>query len=100
MEYQHIRSAAARWFGLLRVNEARSTDTTEQRLRELATDPMRPVRVCTARNPNTPPQLRDELTAAGVCPERLCGMAAELFRRAEFFHRRAGVGVGWHQTEH
>jgi hypothetical protein len=154
MENQHIRSAAEHKLGLLRVNEARSTDTTEQRLRELATDPIRPVRVWTARNPktppdavatllqdadcsvrnealyhlrtpaaalellarqeaeeaeaahlpnatthkrhvvahhpNTPPQLRDELIAAGVCPGRLCGMAAEIFRKVEFFHRRGG----------
>ncbi|WP_433797892.1 hypothetical protein [Actinoplanes sp. CA-252034] len=154
MDYQQIRSAAERQVGLLRANEARSTDTTEQRLRELATDPLRPVRVWTARNPNTPPdvvaillqdadcsvrnealyhlrtpaavlqvlarqeaeeveaallpngtthkrhvvahhpntppQLRDELIAAGVCPGRLCGMAAEFFRRVEFFRRRGG----------
>lgn len=55
MEPQHIRSAAERKLGLLSANEARSTDTTEQRLRELATDPIRAVRLWTARNPNTPP---------------------------------------------
>jgi hypothetical protein len=144
MGSQHIRLAAERRLGLLRANEARSTDTTEQRLRELAADPMRPVRVWTARNantppdaltnlledadhsvrsaalyhprtpaaalallarqeaekaeaarlpnatakrhvvahhPNTPPQLRDELIAAGVCPGRFCGKAAEIFPR-------------------
>ncbi|GIE78501.1 hypothetical protein Aph02nite_44510 [Actinoplanes philippinensis] len=148
---QHTRSVAERELGLLRVNEARSIDTTEQRLRELATDPIRPVRLWTARNPNTPPNavaillqdadrgvrnealyhlrapaaalevlarreaeaaelpnatthkrhvvahhpntplpLRDELIAAGVCPGRLCGIPAELVRRAEFFCRRGG----------
>ncbi|MEU8658478.1 hypothetical protein AB0C31_17400, partial [Actinoplanes philippinensis] len=55
MEDQHIRSVAERQLGLLRVNEARSIDTAQQRLRQLATDPIRPVRVWTARNPNTPP---------------------------------------------
>ncbi|SDS87410.1 hypothetical protein [Actinoplanes derwentensis] len=149
MEYQYIRSAAENKLGLLRVHEARSTATTEQRLRELAADPIRPVRVWTARNPNTPPdavatllqdadcsvrnealyhlrtpavalellarqeaeeaeaarlpntaakkrhvvahhpntppQLRDELIAAGVCPGRRCGMAAE-------FRHRCGDG--------
>ncbi|GIF43923.1 hypothetical protein Axi01nite_82340 [Actinoplanes xinjiangensis] len=55
MEPQHIRSATERKLGLLRANEARSADTTEQRLRELAVDPVRAVRLWTARNPNTPP---------------------------------------------
>ncbi|MEV4281691.1 hypothetical protein [Actinoplanes xinjiangensis] len=61
MGSQDLRSAAERTLGLRRVNEARSTDTTEQRLRELAADPLRPVRVWTARNPRTPPDALAEL---------------------------------------
>ncbi|MFI5846091.1 hypothetical protein ACIA8K_40950 [Catenuloplanes sp. NPDC051500] len=61
MERQPFRTATERELGLLRANEARSTGTTEQRLCELAIDPMRPVRLWTARNPNTPPGALDVL---------------------------------------
>ncbi|WP_083971406.1 hypothetical protein [Actinoplanes awajinensis] len=50
-----MRTAAEREPGLLRVYEARSAETTVQRLRELAVDPIRAVRLWVARNANTPP---------------------------------------------
>jgi hypothetical protein len=52
---REIRSAHERWLGYLRVLEARDANTTHDRLRELAHDVIRPVRLWTARNPNTPP---------------------------------------------
>jgi hypothetical protein len=52
---REIRSAHERWLGYLRVLEARDATTSHDRLRELAHDIIRPVRLWTARNPNTPP---------------------------------------------
>lgn len=55
MARREIRSAHERWLGYLRVLEARDAKTADDRLRELARDVIRPVRLWTARNPNTPP---------------------------------------------
>jgi hypothetical protein len=52
---REIRSARERWLGYLRVLEARDATTSRDRLRELARDIIRPVRLWTARNPRTPP---------------------------------------------
>ena len=52
---REIRSAHERWLGYLRVLEARDATTSHDRLRGLARDVIRPVRLWTARNPNTPP---------------------------------------------
>ncbi|GAA0455009.1 hypothetical protein Aca07nite_68570 [Actinoplanes capillaceus] len=50
----HVRSYRDRMAGYRRVLEARSPETTLDRLRELAGDEIRPVRLWTARNPRTP----------------------------------------------
>ncbi|WP_426513264.1 hypothetical protein ACPPVO_23165 [Dactylosporangium sp. McL0621] len=47
--------------GYRRVLEARSSRTTTERLRQLADDPIRPVRLWAARNPRTPPDALDRL---------------------------------------
>ncbi|GGN84924.1 hypothetical protein GCM10010112_64720 [Actinoplanes lobatus] len=49
-----VRSYQDRMAGYRRVLEARSPETTLERLRELAGDEIRPVRLWTARNPRTP----------------------------------------------
>jgi hypothetical protein len=49
-----VRSQAERLAGYRRVLEARSPDVTEQRLRELAHDEIRPVRLWTARSSRCP----------------------------------------------
>ncbi|MFC4068313.1 hypothetical protein [Actinoplanes subglobosus] len=56
-----VRSYQERMAGYRRVLEARSPHTTLDRLRELAGDPIRPVRLWTARNPRTPPDALDRL---------------------------------------
>ena len=56
-----IRSPTERRLGYLRVLEARSATTTTERLRTLAGDEIRPVRLWTARNWNTPPDALDAL---------------------------------------
>lgn len=50
-----IRSRSERLAGYRRVLEARSLGATEQRLRELARDDIRPVRLWAARNDRCPP---------------------------------------------
>ena len=54
MSSRVVRSRAERLAGYRRVREARNFATSPDRLRELAADPILPVRVWTARNPNTP----------------------------------------------
>ncbi|MEV7230308.1 hypothetical protein AB0M79_25310 [Polymorphospora sp. NPDC051019] len=62
MSERIIRGYAERMAGYRRVLEARSTTTSAGRLRELAADEIRPVRVWTARNHNTPADALDPLT--------------------------------------
>lgn len=50
-----IRTRAGWTAGYRRVLEARSLDTPADRLRILAFDEIRPVRLYVARNPSTPP---------------------------------------------
>ena len=52
---------AERLLGYRRVLEARSQDVTADRLRVLAVDDIRPVRLWTARRPPTPPDALDQL---------------------------------------
>ncbi|GAA0932700.1 hypothetical protein Vau01_123280 [Virgisporangium aurantiacum] len=66
MAGREIRTAHERWLGYLRVLEAWDPKTTHDRLRELAHDVIRPVRLWTARNPNTPP---DALTILSTDPD-------------------------------
>ena len=47
--------AARRYDGYQRVKEARNQNVPPHRLRELATDPVRPVRLAVARHPAAPP---------------------------------------------
>jgi ribosomal protein S18 acetylase RimI-like enzyme len=56
-----IRGYTERMDGYRRVLEARSTATSSARLAELARDEIRPVRLWTARNHNTPPSALDHL---------------------------------------
>ncbi|GAA0909426.1 hypothetical protein [Virgisporangium aurantiacum] len=70
MTRREIRTAHERWLGYLRVLEARDAKTTRDRLRELAHDVIRPVRLWTARNPNTPP---DALTILSTDPDETVG---------------------------
>ena len=50
-----VRSRAERILAYRRVLEARSAETSTDRLRALALDEVRPVRLWVARNPHTPP---------------------------------------------
>jgi hypothetical protein len=52
---------SVRMAGYRRVLEARSSETIPERLRRLADDPIRPVRLWVARNPKTPPDALDRL---------------------------------------
>ena len=54
-----IRTQAERLLGYRRVLEARSPDVTADRLRLLALDEIRPVRLWTARSPLAPPDALD-----------------------------------------
>ncbi|MBR7833800.1 hypothetical protein KDL01_11020 [Actinospica durhamensis] len=56
-----VRTRAERLSGYRRVLEARSPQTSVDRLRVLATDEVRPVRLWTARNPATPADALDRL---------------------------------------
>lgn len=56
-----MRSAAERLLGYRRVLEARDLGEAPERLRALAHDEVRPVRVWVARNPATPPDALDTL---------------------------------------
>ncbi|MER7277784.1 hypothetical protein ABT369_25415 [Dactylosporangium sp. NPDC000244] len=56
-----IRSQSERMPGYQRALEARSPTTSSARLRELATDDVRPVRVLVARNFNTPRETLEQL---------------------------------------
>ncbi|MGY0235549.1 hypothetical protein [Longispora urticae] len=62
MSERVVRPPAERTAGLGRVVEARATTTSADRLRALARDEVRPVRVWAARNLNTPPDALDLLT--------------------------------------
>jgi hypothetical protein len=64
------RSAAERLAGYLRVKEARDPNTSVDRLRELAGDPLVPVRVFVARNSRTP---EDVVTQILNDPSRTAG---------------------------
>ncbi|MEV6279432.1 hypothetical protein [Nocardia sp. NPDC051832] len=55
MDKRGVRSRAERLSGYRRVLETRDPETSPDRLRELAVDLVRPVRLWAARNPNTPP---------------------------------------------
>ncbi|MTE15339.1 hypothetical protein [Nocardia aurantiaca] len=55
MDVQRVRSRAERMSRYRRVLETRDPETTPGRLRQLAVDSVRPVRLWAARNPNTPP---------------------------------------------
>lgn len=57
-----MRSYAERTQGYRRVLEARASDTSPERLRLLAADEVRPVRLWVARNRNTPPDALDVLS--------------------------------------
>jgi hypothetical protein len=48
-------AAARRYAGYQRVKEARDADVSPERLRVLAADPVRPVRLAVAKHPATPP---------------------------------------------
>ncbi|WP_412538916.1 hypothetical protein R8Z50_24050 [Longispora sp. K20-0274] len=61
MSERVVRPSAERLAGRLRVVEARADTTSAARLRSLATDEIRPVRVWVARNDNTPPDALDLL---------------------------------------
>ncbi|MEV6522721.1 hypothetical protein AB0M43_12315 [Longispora sp. NPDC051575] len=62
MSERVVRPPAERTAGLARVVEARAATTAEDRLRALAGDEVRPVRLWTARNLGTPPDALDLLT--------------------------------------
>ncbi|MFC6021636.1 hypothetical protein ACFP2T_36410 [Plantactinospora solaniradicis] len=89
--------------GYRRVLEARSAVTIPERLRGLADDPIRPVRLWVARNPRTPPDALDRLLhdsdswvqwnallhldTPGTALERLADDEAATYGSRTFHHR-------------
>ncbi len=70
-------AAKRRYQGYQRVKEARRPDVGAQRLRELARDPVRPVRLLVAQHPATPP---DALTGLLADPDEQVVWSALLNR--------------------
>ncbi|MBF9132417.1 hypothetical protein I0C86_26215 [Plantactinospora sp. S1510] len=98
-----VPSYRDRMAGYQRVLEARSAETIPERLRGLAGDPIRPVRLWVARNPRTPPDALDRLlhdsdssvqwnallhlATPGTALERLANDEAAKYGSRTFHHR-------------
>lgn len=65
MSNRYSRTPRERYEGYLRVLETRRLTTSPDRLRELAWDPIPPVRLWASGNPKMPPDVLDELVRLG-----------------------------------